>query len=202
MSKERDYLFKLILIGDAGVGKTSLLLRFAGGIFDYRNIPTIGIDFKLRTINLDGKVIKLQIWDTASGERFRIINSAFYRVMNGLIIVYDVTDQRSFDHVAQWLVDSNKHASSNVHKLLSGNKADLADKKVVDYVTAKQYADSVNMPFIETSAKCADNVEQAFVMMASLIKGELENKNKLSSDPRDNICLDKKAEIRRSRCCC
>ena len=121
--------------------------------------------------------------------------------MNGLIIVYDVTEQTSFDHVAQWLVDIDKHASSNVHKLLIGNKADLADKRVVDYITAKQYADSVNMPFIETSAKCDVNVELAFVMMASQVKRQFEETHS-PSDPRDNICLDKKAEIRSSRCCC
>ena len=202
MSKGFDYLFKLLLTGDSGVGKTSLLLRFADGTFTDHFLPTIGIDFKIKTLNLDGKVIKLHIWITACGERFCVITPGYYRGANGIILVYDVTEQKSFDHVTHWLVDIDKHASSNVLKLLIGNKCDLADKRVVDYVTAKQYADSLNMPFIETSAKCDVNVELAFVMMASLIKGELENKNKLSSDPHDSICLDKKAEIRKSRCCC
>ena len=103
-----------------------------------------------------------------------MITPAYYRGANGIFIVYDVTEQRSFDHVEQWLADSDKHASSNVLKLLIGNKCDLADKKVVDYVTAKQYADSVNIPFIEASAKCDVNVEQAFVMMASQVKRQFE----------------------------
>ena len=132
MSKGYDYLFKLLLTGDVGVGKTSLLLRFADDNFNTCLLPTIGIDFKIKTIKLDGKVIKLQIWDTAGGERFCVITPAYYRGANGIIIVYDVTDQRSFDHVEHWLADSDKHASSNVHKLLIGNKCDLACKKVVD----------------------------------------------------------------------
>ena len=197
MSKGFDYLFKLLLTGDSGVGKTSLLLRFADGTFTDHFLPTIGIDFKIKTLNLDGKVIKLQIWDTSGGERFRMITPAYYRGANGIFIVYDVTDQRSFDHVEQWLADSNKHASSNVLKLLIGNECDLADQRVVDYATAKQYADSVNMPFIETSAKCDVNVELSFVMMASQVKRQFEE-----TDPRDNICLDKKAEMKTSRCCC
>ena len=197
MSNGHDYLFKLMLIGDAGVGKSSLLLRFADGTFTDHFLTTIGVDFKLKTINLDGKVVKLQIWDTAGGERFRVITEAYYRGAGGIIFIYDVTKQTSFDHVEHWLVDISKHARKDVPKLLIGNKSDLSDKRVVDSVTAKQYADSVNMPFMETSAKCDANVEQAFVMMASQVKRRFEE-----TDPRDHICLDKKAEIRRSRCCC
>ena len=197
MNKGYDYLFKLLLTGDVGVGKTSLLLRFANGTFSDRLIPGNGSFFLVKTIKLDGKVVKLQFSDTVGGLRFRTITPADDRGVDAIIIVYDVTDLRSFDHVAQWLADSDKHASRNVPKLLIGNKCDLADKKVIDYATAKQYADSVNMPFIETSAKCAANVELAFVMMASQVKRQLEE-----TDPRGNICLDKKAGIRRSRCCC
>uniref|UniRef100_A0A9J7Y1Z5 RAB1A, member RAS oncogene family b n=1 Tax=Cyprinus carpio carpio TaxID=630221 RepID=A0A9J7Y1Z5_CYPCA len=133
-------------------------------------ISTIGVDFKIRTIELDGKTIKLQIWDTAGQERFRTITSSYYRGAHGIIVVYDVTDQESFNNVKQWLQEIDRYASENVNKLLVGNKCDLTTKKVVDYTTAKEFADSLGIPFLETSAKNATNVEQAFMTMAAEIK--------------------------------
>ncbi|RAL66315.1 hypothetical protein DID88_005985 [Monilinia fructigena] len=138
MNPEYDYLFKLLLIGDSGVGKSCLLLRFADDTYTESYISTIGVDFKIRTIELDGKTVKLQIWDTAGQERFRTITSSY--------------------------------ATEGVNKLLVGNKSDMSDKKVVDYTVAKEFADSLGIPFLETSAKNASNVEQAFLTMARQIK--------------------------------
>ena len=153
-----DYLFKLLLIGDSGVGKSCLLLRFADDTYTESYISTIGVDFvshwtslrfesamltyvvrtqKIRTIDLDGKTIKLQIWDTAGQERFRTITSSYYRGAHGIIVVYDVTDTDSFDNVKQWLHEIDRCACENVNKLLVGNKSDLTTKKAVDYNTAK-----------------------------------------------------------------
>lgn len=132
-----DYLFKLLLIGDSGVGKSCLLLRFADDTYTESYISTIGVDFKIRTIDLDGKTIKLQIWDTAGQERFRTITSSYYRGAHGIIVVYDCTDQESFNNVKQWLEEIDRYACDNVNKLLVGNKSDLHTKKVVDYTTAK-----------------------------------------------------------------
>ncbi|TKS92541.1 Ras-related protein [Collichthys lucidus] len=168
--EEGDYLFKLLLIGDSGVGKSCLLLRFADDTYTESYISTIGVDFKIRTIELDGKTIKLQIWDTAGQERFRTITSSYYRGAHGIIVVYDVTDQESYNNVKQWLQEIDRYASENVNKLLVGNKCDLTTKKVVDYTTAKEFADSLAIPFLETSAKNATNVEQAFMTMAAEIK--------------------------------
>jgi len=170
MNPEYDYLFKLLLIGDSGVGKSCLLLRFADDTYTESYISTIGVDFKIRTIQLEGKVIKLQIWDTAGQERFRTITSSYYRGAHGIIVVYDVTDQVSFNNVKQWMQEIQRYACDSVCRLLVGNKSDLIEKKMVDYNTAKEYAESMNIPFLETSAKNATNVEQAFITMAGEIK--------------------------------
>merc|ERR1712159_656276 len=103
MNPEYDYLFKLLLIGDSGVGKSCLLFRFADDTYQESYISTIGVDFKIRTVELEGKTIKLQIWDTAGQERFRTITSSYYRGAHGIIVVYDVTDQESFNNVKTWL---------------------------------------------------------------------------------------------------
>ncbi|XP_069500390.1 ras-related protein ORAB-1-like [Ambystoma mexicanum] len=187
MNPEYDYLFKLLLIGDSGVGKSCLLLRFADDTYTDSYISTIGVDFKIRTIELEGKTIKLQIWDTAGQERFRTITSSYYRGAHGIIIVYDVTDQDSFSNVHQWLEEINRYASDNVNKLLVGNKCDLTTKKVVDYTAAKEYADSLQIPFLETSAKNANNVEQAFVTMASEIKNRVGSGTTQNDSQKSNI---------------
>lgn len=143
MNPEYDYLFKLLLIGDSGVGKSCLLLRFADDTYTESYISTIGVDFKIRTIELDGKTIKLQIWDTAGQERFRTITSSYYRGAHGIIVVYDVTDLDSFNNVKQWLSEIDRYACDNVNKLLVGNKCDMSARKVVDYNTAKEFAEQL-----------------------------------------------------------
>jgi len=175
MSTEYDYLFKLLLIGDSGVGKSCLLLRFADDTFTESYISTIGVDFKIRTIDLDGKTIKLQIWDTAGQERFRTITSSYYRGAHGIIVVYAVTEMSSFNNVKTWLNEIDRFATEGVNKLLVGNKCDLVSKKAVDYDTAKQFADSLGISFLETSAKNSHNVEQAFLTMAGQIKNRVGN---------------------------
>ncbi|XP_076915023.1 ras-related protein RABD2a-like [Bidens hawaiensis] len=175
-----DYLFKLLLIGDSGVGKSCLLLRFADDSYIDSYISTIGVDFKIRTVEQDGKTIKLQIWDTAGQERFRTITSSYYRGAHGIIIVYDVTDLESFNNVKQWLSEIDRYASENVNKLLVGNKCDLNESRAVSYDTAKEFADSIGIPFMETSAKDATNVEQAFMAMSADIK------NRMASQPGPN----------------
>ena len=159
LSPDYDYLFKLLLIGDSGVGKSCLLLRFADDTYTESYISTIGVDFKIRTIELEGKTVKLQIWDTAGQERFRTITSSYYRGAHGIIVVYDVTDESTFANVKQWLQEIERYACEGVNKLLVGNKADLTSSKAVDFDAAKQLADELGIPFLETSAKDATNVE-------------------------------------------
>ena len=120
--RDYDYLFKLVLIGDTGVGKSCLLLRFADDAFTESYISTIGVDFRFRTVKIENKTFKLQIWDTAGQERFRTITSAYYRGADGIIMVYDVTDRESFDHIQDWLHEVNRYATEGTCKLLIGNK--------------------------------------------------------------------------------
>lgn len=156
MNPEYDYLFKLLLIGDSGVGKSCLLLRFADDTYTESYISTIGVDFKIRTIELDGKTIKLQIWDTAGQERFRTITSSYYRGAHGIIVVYDVTDLDSFNNVKQWLHEIDRYACDNVNKLLVGNKCDMSARKVVDYNTAKEFAEQLGKWWSKSSLLLAE----------------------------------------------
>jgi len=174
-----DYLFILVLIGDSGVGKSCLLLRFADDKWTDSYISTIGVDFKIRTIELDGKTIKLQIWDTAGQERFRTISSTYYRGAHGIIVVYDVCNLDSFNNVKRWLTEIDKYARENVNKLLVGNKSDLgegdAGQRQVTQAKGKEFAETLDIPFLETSAKTGTFVDTAFLMMAHEIKNKMMN---------------------------
>jgi len=177
MKRDYDYLFKLVLIGDSGVGKSCLLLRFADDNFTDSYISTIGVDFRFRTINIENKTVKLQIWDTAGQERFRTITSAYYRGADGIIMVYDVTSSESFDHVEEWLSEVDRYANENTSKLLVGNKADLIEEKQVPEDTAQRFAEKLSIPFLETSAKTATNVDAAFLTMAKELIKTREKQN-------------------------
>lgn len=173
-SVEYDYLFKILIIGDSGVGKSCLLLRFVDDSYTESYISTIGVDFKIKTINLDNKVVKLQIWDTAGQERFRTITSSYYRGAHGIIVVYDVTDKLSFDNVKRWLVEIERYACEDSVKILVGNKIDQKDR-IVTYNMAKDYVSDLLEPItlIETSARDSTNVEKAFITMATEIRNRM-----------------------------
>lgn len=201
MNPEYDYLFKLLLIGDSGVGKSCLLLRFADDTYTQSYISTIGVDFKIRTIELEGKTVKLQIWDTAGQERFRTITSSYYRGAHGIIIVYDVTDRESFTNVRHWIQEIDKYAADGVKKLLVGNKCDLSSKKVVSYDEAKELADSLGISFMETSAKNSHNVELSFQQMATDIKQTVQNKPARAGGAAGATRISQGTPIQQSGCC-
>lgn len=169
-SSEYDYLFKLVVIGDSGVGKSSICTRYTKGVYNDMFLTTIGVDFECHTIVLDDKIIKLQIWDTAGQERFKAITNSFYRGAQGIIIVFDVTNWESFDNVKNWLEEVNRREHETPYKLLLGNKCDQESKRVISFDAANEYANKLNIPYLETSAKDAINVDQAFINMASEIK--------------------------------
>jgi len=204
MKRDYDYLFKLVLIGDSGVGKSCLLLRFADDNFTDSYISTIGVDFRFRTITIDKKTVKLQIWDTAGQERFRTITSAYYRGADGIIMVYDVTSSESFDHVEEWLSEVDRYANENTSKLLVGNKADLIEEKQVPEETAQRFADKLGISFLETSAKTSTNVDAAFLTMAKeLIKNrEKATPNSGTTPSRQKGVNLKKVDPARGKKCC
>jgi Ras-related protein Rab-1A len=165
-----DFLFKILLIGDSGVGKSCLLLRFTDDSYTDSYISTIGVDFKIRTHEIDGKKVKLQIWDTAGQERFRTITTSYYRGAHGIIVVYDITDRDSFDNIKEWLKEIEKYAHENVNILLVGNKVDKEIKRQVTIEEASELAAEYKLKYIETSAKTNINVEKAFLDLSAEIK--------------------------------
>ncbi|KAK8818237.1 hypothetical protein WA556_006058, partial [Blastocystis sp. ATCC 50177/Nand II] len=177
LNRNYDYLFKIVLIGDSGVGKSSLLLRFADGAFTDSFISTIGVDFRFRTVETLDKTAKLQIWDTAGQERFRTITSAYYHGADAVFIVYDVTDKDSFKNVEEWLQEVRKYTDNQVELCIVGNKSDRVDEKEVSTVAGQDCATSIGASFYETSAKDASNVEEVFMSMAeTLVKREQTKK--------------------------
>ncbi|VDM40762.1 unnamed protein product [Toxocara canis] len=167
--KQYDLLFKLLLIGDSGVGKTCILYRFSDDAFNTTFISTIGIDFKIKTIELKGKKIKLQIWDTAGQERFHTITTSYYRGAMGIMLVYDITNAKSFDNIAKWLRNIDEHASEDVEKMLLGNKCDMADRRVVSRERGEKIANDHGIRFLETSAKANIQIDKAFYDLAEAI---------------------------------
>lgn len=167
--KTYDLLFKLLLIGDSGVGKTCLLFRFSDDAFNTTFISTIGIDFKIKTVELGGKKIKLQIWDTAGQERFHTITTSYYRGSMGIMLVYDITNGKTFDNISKWLRKINEHANEDVEKMILGNKCDMEDKRQVPTARGEAIAREHNIAFLETSAKANINVEKAFMNLAQAI---------------------------------
>merc|ERR1711939_414773 len=159
---EYDFLFKVVLIGDSGVGKSNLLSRFTRNEFNLDSKSTIGVEFATRSIQVDTKTIKAQIWDTAGQERYRAITSAYYRGAVGALLVYDISKHQTYDNVTRWLKELRDHADANIVIMLVGNKSDLRHLRAVPTEEAKQFASENNLSFIETSALDASNVELAF----------------------------------------
>jgi len=168
------YLFKYIIIGDTGVGKSCLLLQFTDKRFQQVHDLTIGVEFGARMITIDGKQIKLQIWDTAGQESFRSITRSYYRGAAGALLVYDITRRETFNHLTSWLDDARQHANSNMTIMLIGNKCDLEQRRAVSLEEGQQFANEHGLVFLETSAKTAANVEEAFINTARKIYEKIQ----------------------------
>ena len=161
-SDDYDHLFKIVLLGDSGVGKSNLLLRFAHGDFQTASKPTIGVEFATVSLTIEGALIKAQIWDTAGQERYRAITSAYYRGAVGALLVYDLTSRRSFLSVRRWLEELRAHSNDDTVLVMVGNKADLADQREIDAEEGKKLAEEEGLLFMETSALSGVGVRPAF----------------------------------------
>ncbi len=169
-AKTYDYIYKVVLLGDIDTGKTSVLLWLARENFTELYIPTIGIDFTVRTVSLDEIQYKLQVWDTSGQERFRTITRAYYRGALGLVIFYDASRQNSFDNVPYWIEEARMHGHPDATLMLVGTKCDCSDEKEVAYETAKDFADGRNILFFEVSAKDETNIEFAVLTLVAEIR--------------------------------
>jgi Ras-related protein Rab-1A len=195
-----DYLLKLLIIGDSGVGKSALMVKFVDNLFVDSHVSTIGVDFNIKTIKINGKEAKLQIWDTAGQERFRTITNSYYKGAHGIVMVYDVTDRTTFNNLKIWINECKKYAQSDANIILIGNKTDIVPYRQVSTEEGKEFADVNNMIFIETSAKQGNNVEKAFVELAkNIILNKHENitaKNKIKP-----IDISGVSQLPKKKCC-
>ncbi|KAG2332734.1 hypothetical protein Bca52824_003914 [Brassica carinata] len=185
-----DYLFKVVLTGDSGVGKSNLLSRFTKNDFSHDSRSTIGVEFATRSIQVDDKIVKAQIWDTAGQERYRAITSAYYRGAVGALLVYDVTRHVTFENVERWLKELRNHTDANIVIMLVGNKADLRHLRAIPTEEVKAFAERENTFFMETSALEALNVEKAFTEVLTQIY-RVVSKNALEGGDDPTTALPK-----------
>lgn len=180
-SYDYEYLYKIVLIGDSGVGKSNLLSRFTRDEFNLESRSTIGVEFATRTLEIDGKRVKAQIWDTAGQERYRAITSAYYRGAVGALIVYDISKTESYESVSRWLKELREHADANIIIELVGNKSDLDHLRAVPTDEAKNFANENSLLFTEASALNANNVDLSFHQLLKNIY-EMISKHQLDND--------------------
>ncbi|XP_041532223.1 ras-related protein Rab-26 isoform X1 [Microtus oregoni] len=203
-----DVAFKVMLVGDSGVGKTCLLVRFKDGAFLAGTfISTVGIDFRNKVLDVDGMKVKLQIWDTAGQERFRSVTHAYYRDAHALLLLYDITNKDSFDNIQAWLTEIQEYAQRDVVLMLLGNKVDSTQERVVKredgeklakHATASSSLQEYGLPFMETSAKTGLNVDLAFTAIAKELK---QRSTKAPNEPHFRLHDYIKREGRGVSCC-
>ena len=161
-------IHKVVVIGDSGVGKTNIVSRFTDDIFDFDTKNTIGVEFRTRMTKYNDTQVKLQIWDTAGQERYRAITTAYYRGAKGVLVVYDVTNEKSFSHLTRWLEEVDNYMT-NPNIIIIGNKSDLKEQRTVKTQDAIDFAKHHNCAFMETSALTDNNIEEAFDYMTNVI---------------------------------
>lgn len=185
-SLKSDYLIKIVLIGDASVGKTNILSRLTKNKYDESSKPTIGVDFGTKIFKFDNDTVRVQIWDTAGQERYHAISTAYYRGSLGSVLVYDISNPRSLDNIRTiWLKNLNLSVEKSIPKMLLGNKSDLSNNRMISYDSGKSLSLADNMTFFETSALTGENIEKAFEEFISKIY-ETE-KRKITTNQRSGF---------------
>jgi len=177
-----NFLFRYIIVGDMAVGKSCILLQFTDNKFRHQHELTIGVEFGAKTVDIDSKLVKIQIWDTAGQEAFQAITRTYYKGAVGALLVYDITRKETFLHVMKWLDEVRNNSSKNIVVILIGNKKDLENKRQVSYEEGEQLAKENGLLFLEVSAKTALNVEEAFFQSARQILATLDTKNEQVND--------------------
>ena len=203
-TQDYEFIFKVLLLGNSNVGKSSLFLRFVDDIWNDTFVPTIGVDFKIKTFEIDSQKVKMQIWDTAGQERFKNIIASYYRGAHGILLLYDVTDKDSFKNLSNWLIEIEKNASKNVLKVLIGNKSDLEEKRVISFNQGKEFADTYGLKFIETSAKKNLNVNEAFETLGRELMAASADKKTVNQKQNKKISVVKAVDLstnQRHTCC-
>ena len=191
-----------MLIGDLGVGKSCVILRYVEGDFPGNIMSSIGVDFKTKKIDLDDRLIKMQIWDTAGHEKFRTITTSYYKSAHAIIILYDITQKTSFDHIKNWITEIDKFGKQGVLKVIVGNKLDLENNRKISKEDAENLALKYGLKLWEVSAKDNTNIEEMFV---DTIKTLLEKNSKIiseSSSMGNNIKLSKNIKNKKNKKCC
>lgn len=196
-----DITGKVMLLGDSGVGKTCFLIQFKDGAFlSGTFLATVGIDFRNKVVTVDGVRVKLQIWDTAGQERFRSVTHAYYRDAQALLLLYDITNQSSFDNIRAWLTEIHEYAQRDVVIMLLGNKADVSSERVIRSEDGEMLAKEYGVPFMETSAKTGMNVELAFLAIAKELKHRAFQQAHID-EPSFQIRDYVEAQKKRPSCC-
>mmetsp|Transcript_24940 Transcript_24940/g.34686 ORF Transcript_24940/g.34686 Transcript_24940/m.34686 type:complete len:201 (-) Transcript_24940:166-768(-) len=200
MSLSFDHLLKLLMVGESNVGKTSILMQYTTDSFDSKTKSTIGVDLKVRTIDYMGKKLKLTLWDTAGQERFRTLTASYYRGANGVVLVYDVTNRNSFDHVRHWLKEVEVYCTNeDVVLMLVGNKIDKQEERKVSKEEGLAFARRNNMLFMECSAKTKQGVEQAFHELIHKALETLTQKREVGGD--EQVDLTQNSAEEEGLCC-
>ena len=194
--KQKELLYKILLLGDSSVGKTCFLLRYSENTFQEIHMSTIGLDYKLKNVQLDdGKIVKIQIWDTAGQDRFRSITKNYYKGAHGIILIYDVTSRKTFDNIKNWVTQIKEEVTDKVNIILVGNKIDNEKERKVTTEEGKRIADSFELEFFETSAKTGLNIDTTFnklvkktVETYSKTEGKGEKLNSKRSGSKKGCC--------------
>ena len=205
-NQKESYKFKVVVVGDSGVGKTNLIKRFVSNEFKSDSKATVGVEFLSKNFIINGEIFKIEIWDTAGQERYKSITTAYYKGAKGAMIVYDVTNQTSFDNVDKWYNEIKEKASKNINLIVIGNKNDLIDKKIINSESSIEKAKSFGIAIMETSALDASNVKEAFYLilqeMYKSVKSMINNTEKKDNVEGSGVQLNTDEKNKKKKKCC